>query len=135
MNMLMPKRPAHTPENADTASRSQGRSFRSGFTGRRERVAISSPKSTTTTPSTVLMTQGMEKRNSSVPGITPQKLAASSGRIFRHWKLCRFFQVIQAFTGQSSSSVPGVMTTWSRPMDKIGAEIRGLPKPISPLTR
>ena len=25
MNMLMPKRPAHTPENADTASRSQGR--------------------------------------------------------------------------------------------------------------
>ena len=96
MNMLMPKRPAHTPENADTASRSQGRSFRSGFTGRRERVAISSPKSTTTTPSTVLMTQGMEKR---------------------------------------SSSVPGVMTTLSRPMDKIGAEIRGLPKPISPLTR
>ena len=61
-------------------------------------------------------------------------MAASSGRIRRHWKLRRFFQVIQAFTGQSSSSVPGVMTTLSRPMDKIGAEIRGLPKPISPLT-
>ena len=97
------------------------------------RVAISTPRATTTTPRQVLRTQGMEYCSSSVPGMTPRRLAPSSAAILRHWKLRRFFQVIQAFTGQSSSSVPGVMRTLSSRMDKRGPEIRGFPKPMRPL--
>ena len=91
--MLMPKMPEQMPEKKDTNSRSQSRSF-PARTGRRDRVAISSPRNTTTTPSAVLMTQGREKRSSSVPGMTPQRFASNRGRIFPHWKLRRFFQVM-----------------------------------------
>ena len=95
--------------------------------GRSRRVAISSPRNTTTPPKTVLMIQGREKRSSQVPGTTPATMASSRGRMARQWKLFRLCQVIRPLMTRSGSRLPGVIRVLSSCMASSGAEIRGFP--------
>ena len=129
----MPNSPAHIPEKKATRYRSHGISRRSGRTGRSRRVAISSPRNTTTPPKTVLMIQGREKRSSQVPGTTPATIASSRGRMARQRKLFRFCQVIRPLMTRSGSRLPGVIRVLSSRMASSGAEIRGFPNPMSHL--